>query len=545
MAGACTFSHQNVSNQTFPTNFLIGAATSAFQTEGAWNESGKEASIWDTYVHTRPFIVDGSTGDVAADSYHQYKQDIKALTELGVDFYRFSISWPRVLPTGLVNVVNQAGIDFYSNLIDELKANGIEPMVTMYHWDLPQALQDLGGWANPVIAEYFEDYAHLLYTHFGDRVKWWITINEPLNVALGYYNIQSRAPGVDARGTGGYLAVHTILLAHAKAYRLYDKEFRSKQEGKVSLSIPTSWFEPVSNSSADVEAADLQLQMIFGLYTHPIYSAEGDYPPMVRKLLDKVSAAQGLRQSSLRQFTHEEILNIRGAYDFFGLNYYSLFFVKSLRSLDETATSEFLYADITATPEWATNDSDFTRAPWGFRKLLNWIKKEYNNVPVFVTENGFPDDGDMLDIGRIKYIVSHMSEMVKAIHEDGCNVTGYAVWSLIDNMEWEKGYTEKFGLYHVNFSDPNRQRSPRSSAYIFSEISRKRELPRYFLDITGEFWEIIPSEIIKQRNTQLNNSSSSHHNAASWGWEFFIYSRDFLIILLATVIYSNYIVRCR
>lgn len=138
-----------------------------------------------------------------------------------------------------------------------------------------------------------------------------------------------------------------------------------------------------------------------------------------------------------------------------------------------------------------------------------------------------------------------MSEMVKAIHEDGCNVTGYAVWSLIDNMEWEKGYTEKFGLYHVNFSDPNRQRSPRSSAYIFSEISRKRELPRYFLDITGEFWEIIPSEIIKQRNTQLNNSSSSHHNAASWGWEFFIYSRDFLIILLATVIYSNYIVRCR
>ncbi|XP_033609437.1 myrosinase 1 isoform X3 [Cryptotermes secundus] len=502
MAEACAFSHQNVSNQTFPTNFLIGAATSAFQIEGAWNESGKGVSIWDTYVHTRPFIVDGSTGDIAADSYHLYKQDIKALKELGVDLYRFSISWPRILPTGLLNVVNQAGIDYYSNLINELKANDIEPMV-----------------------------------------KWWITINEPINIAFGYDGNESRAPGVDARGIGGYLAVHTIIRAHAKAYRLYDKEFRSKQEGKVSLSIPTCWFEPVSNSTDDAEATEMQMQLTFGLFTHPIYSSEGDYPSRVRDILDRVSAAQGLRRSTLRHFTNEEILNIRGTYDFFGLNYYSLCFVKSLRSLHDTATSEFLYADITVSPEWATDDPNFRVAPWGFRKLLNWIKKEYNNVPVFVTENGFPDGGDILDIGRIKYIVSHMSEIVKAIHEDGCNVTGYTVWSLIDNMEWEKGYTEKYGLYHVNFSDPNRQRKPKSSAYIFSEITRKRELPRYFLDITGEFLEIIPSEIIKERNAQISNSSSSRHNAASWGWKLLTYSKDFLIIMLATVIISCFVFR--
>ncbi|XP_021942206.1 myrosinase 1-like [Zootermopsis nevadensis] len=534
VGAACGF------NRTLPENFMLGASTSAYQIEGAWNENGKGPSIWDTYAHEGSFIVDGATGDVAADSYHQYEQDVSALTELGADFYRFSISWPRILPTGHVNAINQEGVGYYDRLIKELRAKDIEPVVTMYHWDLPQPLQDLGGWTNPVMADFFEDYARVLFSAFGDRVKWWITINEPYNVILGYNAARPFAPGVEAKGVGHYLAAHTLIRAHAKAYRLYEKKFKADQEGRLGLSLCSHWFEPMTNSSADVEVAEASIQLVLGLFAHPVYSSEGDYTQMLRKIVDQVSAAQGFNRSHLRHFSPEEVSTIRGTFDFFGLNYYSTRLANALLPLDEAAKSEGDYVNLTVSANWPTSVSEVVKVvPWGLRKLLAWIKDKYDNVPVFITENGFPDSGQLDDVRRSQYIVSHMSEMLKAIYQDGCNVFGYTVWSLIDNMEWSHGYTEKFGLYHVNFSDPNRQRTPKSSARVFSEIIKRRRLPESFLRVETEF----SSEITMEYATNNCSSPTQHVTHASSGRNLFPCSRKFLAVWLATLTCSSYIFR--
>ncbi|KAJ4446058.1 hypothetical protein ANN_12744 [Periplaneta americana] len=226
----------SLKDYAFPDGFLFGTATSSYQVEGAWLEDGKSLNIWDTLTHNKSNLIsDRSNGDVACDSYHKYKEDVQLLKELGVNFYRFSVSWSRILPTGHINVVNQAGIDYYNNLINELLADGIQPMVTMYHWDLPQTLQDLGGWPNQVMAQYFEDYARVLFTNYGDRVKYWITFNEPSVFTAGYESVAFHAPNVGATGFGQYLATHTVLKAHARAYHLYDNEFRAAQQGTADF----------------------------------------------------------------------------------------------------------------------------------------------------------------------------------------------------------------------------------------------------------------------------------------------------------------------
>ncbi|RVE43159.1 hypothetical protein evm_012190 [Chilo suppressalis] len=212
----------------FPSSFMFGVATASYQIEGAWNVSGKGENIWDRYTHTRPErIFDHGTGDVAADSYHQFRQDVRLLKELGVRFYRFSMSWSRILPTGLTNEVNPDGIRYYKELIEELHKNGIEPLVTMYHWDLPQPLQDLGGWTNPVIADYFVDYAKVLLDNFGDRVKFWLTFNEPLSFCHDGYG-GSDAPGDRATGMEDYLCGHTVLRAHAAVYRMFQRDYNHR-----------------------------------------------------------------------------------------------------------------------------------------------------------------------------------------------------------------------------------------------------------------------------------------------------------------------------
>ncbi|XP_049938797.1 myrosinase 1-like [Schistocerca serialis cubense] len=245
-----------------PDGFLMGTATSAYQTEGAWNEDGKGESIWDNLVHRNPnYSVDCSNGDVAADSYHKYRRDVTMLKELGVDVYRFSVSWPRIMPTGDPTEINDKGVAHYDALINLLLENGITPMVTMYHWDLPQRLQDLGGWANPIMAYYFEEYANVLFTKFGDRVKWWVTINEPEHIAAGYepalsVYVPSVAPGLPGHpGVGSYLAAHTMLLAHSRAYRLYNTTFRHRQHGRLGLALSAVHIQPASDAPEDVAAA--------------------------------------------------------------------------------------------------------------------------------------------------------------------------------------------------------------------------------------------------------------------------------------------------
>ncbi|XP_069695503.1 myrosinase 1-like [Periplaneta americana] len=481
-----TISHTSenaIVNYTFPDGFLLGSSTAAYQIEGGWNEDGKGVSIWDTLVHTHPeYINNQSNGDVACDSYHKYKQDVQLLKEMQSDFYRFSISWTRILPEGHINKVNQAGIDYYNSLIDELLANGIQPVVTMFHWDLPQTLQDLGGWPNVVMVDYFEDYARLLFSTFGDRVKLWSTFNEPASFVMGYTMPYGFPPCVGQPGVGDYLAAHTVILSHARVYHMYNEEFRDKQQGKISIALNVNWCEPLTNSTDDIDACERHQQFTLGLYAHPIFSEEGDYPTVVKERVAQNSAEEGYTRSRLPVFTQEEIEYIRGTADFFAVNHYTTY----LGTSGEEGTIPSIGRDTgvitTQDPEWPAGATSTSRVvPWGFRKQLNWIAKEYNNPNVFVTENGFSDvDGTINDTRRIDYITSYLTELLKAIHLDGCSVTGYSVWSLIDNFEWNLAYTVKFGLYNVDFNDPDRTRTAKESSKVYGEIIRTRQIPERF-----------------------------------------------------------------
>lgn len=225
-------SGETLNSNSFPEDFLFGVATAAYQIEGAWNEDGKGENIWDTLTHDHPeYIQDNSTGDIACDSYHKVEEDIALIKNLGVDFYRFSLSWSRILPKGYSYKVNKAGIAYYNKLIDGLIENGIEPMVTLYHWDLPKDFQDLGGWPNELIADYFEDYAKVAFDYFGDRVKYWITFNEPYNVCYQGYGDTKKAPALNMTGFADYLCTHTVLKAHARVYHLYNDTYKPTQKG--------------------------------------------------------------------------------------------------------------------------------------------------------------------------------------------------------------------------------------------------------------------------------------------------------------------------
>lgn len=230
--------------------------------EGAWNEDGKGENIWDHVAHTNPsFIKQNNSGDIACDSYHKYKEDVAMLKDLGVHFYRFSISWTRVLPYGLAgSPINQKGIDYYRNLTQELIDNGIEPMVTIFHWDTPQVLEEIGGWPNPELADHYVYYARLVFENLGDLVKLWFTFNEPKQICLQGYGTGEKAPGYNASGYADYECAHTVLKAHAKAYHMYDEEFREKQGGRVGIVIDTPWFEPASGLPEDIEAAENAIQ---------------------------------------------------------------------------------------------------------------------------------------------------------------------------------------------------------------------------------------------------------------------------------------------
>ncbi|KAH1014875.1 hypothetical protein HUJ05_012687 [Dendroctonus ponderosae] len=245
-----------VAEKYFPDEFKFGAATASYQIEGGWDEDGKGLSMWDNFAHEPGHIADNSTGDIACDSYHKYREDVAILKDLGVDIYRFSIAWPRIMPNGTPNEINQAGIDYYLNLIAELLLHDIEPIVTIYHWDLPQHLEDLGGWLNPQIADYFGDYARVVFEHFGPYVKYWITLNEPLAICSMGYGGDSLAPGKSLVGDGIYQCAYNTIKAHAKAYRIYEQEFKPEQGGKVTSNIHSPTFYSKTDSTEDIEARE-------------------------------------------------------------------------------------------------------------------------------------------------------------------------------------------------------------------------------------------------------------------------------------------------
>ncbi|XP_049939127.1 myrosinase 1-like [Schistocerca serialis cubense] len=467
----------------FPADFLFGVATASYQIEGAWNEGGKGENIFDHMFHTTPNLTtDGTNGDVACDSYHKYETDIELAKNMSVDVYRLSIAWARILPTGDINNINQEGIDYYNNVIDGLLANDIEPVITMFHWDLPQKLQDIGGWPNPRLADYFVEYARVLYENYGDRVKWWQTFNEPASFVAGYSGNTAIAPAINSSGVGDYMAAYTLLKAHAAAYRLYDEQYRATQQGKVGITINVMWYEPATDAQADVDAAERKNQFYAGLYGHPIFTSEGDYPAVVKQRVAENSQAEGYPRSRLIEFTPEEVEYIKGTADFFGLNHYTSY--PTTEGVSGSNPSMDLDAGAVAGDytDYPLSASSWLRSvPWGFRKTLNWLVQQYPGYPIFVMENGWSDTGELDDQGRIDYYGAYLAEMLNAMNEDGVPVIGYTAWSLLDNFEWGTGFTTRFGLHYVDITDPDRKRTPKASSRFLEEIFRTKTLPAKYM----------------------------------------------------------------
>ncbi|NWR48103.1 LPH hydrolase, partial [Regulus satrapa] len=466
----------------FPENFLWGVATSAYQIEGGWRADGKGLSIWDKYSHTPLRVGNDDTGDVACDSYHRIEEDVEMLKSLKVSHYRFSISWSRVLPDGTTRYINEKGLNYYERLIDALLAANIMPQVTLYHWDLPQALQDVGGWENDTIVQRFKEYAEVIFQRLGDKVKFWITLNEPYNTAFLGYGVGTAAPGVSVRpGRAPYAVGHNLIKAHAEVWHLYNETYRAKQGGLISITINSDWAEPRNpHSQEDVDAARRLMQFFLGWFAHPIFK-NGDYNEVMKKRIQERSLAQGLSKSRLPEFTESEKQRIKGTYDYFGLNHYTTVLTYNLNYPKGVMSYDSDRGVATVTDRsWLGSGSLWLKVtPFGFRKILRWIKEEYNNPPIYVTENGVSERGafEFNDTWRTHYYRTYINEALKAVVLDDVDLRGYTAWTLMDNFEWAVGYQEKFGLYHVNFSDPALPRRPKASAKYYSQIIKCNGFP--------------------------------------------------------------------
>ncbi|KAI4383678.1 hypothetical protein MLD38_009486 [Melastoma candidum] len=484
--GCCHDGDDSLSRTSFPKGFLFGTASAAYQYEGAWNEGGRGPSIWDTYTHQYPErIADRSTGDVAIDAYHRYKEDVSIMKDMGFDAYRFSISWSRILPTGkLGGGINKEGIAYYNNLINELLAKGIIPFVTLFHWDLPQALQDeYEGFLSPKVVADFRDYVDVCFKEFGDRVKNWITLNEPWSYCSGGYAQGNLAPGhcsqwqnlncIDGdSGTEPYLCGHYQLLAHAAAVKLYKEKYQADQKGIIGITLISHWFVPYNNATHNLNAAARSLDFMLGWYLEPI--TRGDYPQTMRTLV-------GTR---LPKFTDEESFMLKGSMDFLGLNYYTANYAhyapqfKHLPPSYVTDARANLTQERMGMPIGKPSASDWLYIyPSGFYDLLRYVKTKYNVPLIYITENGVDEfnnstltlEQQLADPTRIDYYYKHLSFLKKAIDEVGVNVRGYFAWSLLDNFEWSSGYTVRFGINYVDYKD-GLKRYPKQSATWFKNF---------------------------------------------------------------------------
>ncbi|CAH0597134.1 unnamed protein product [Chrysodeixis includens] len=402
------------------------------------------------------------------------------VAELGLHYYRFSISWPRLLPKGFDYKISETGKAYYNNLIDGLLKKGIEPLITIYHFDLPQSLQDLGGWTNPLIVDWFADYARVVFSLFGDRVKMWLTINEPIVICDMTYKSGTSAPGIYSPYFGAYLCNKYVLLAHAKAWRVYDEEFKPKYHGKVSLAQHLLWIEPATD--ADQDLAEFAMQVAVGRYSHPIYSEKGGWPPGLEKVVEELSKKRGLHKSVLPAFTQEEIELIRGTHDYYGFNLYTSRLIKkktedSVNRWPQTDAAD-LGAVLLEASEWGKSSvvNWLSVHPEAMRRQLKWLKKNYGDLEYVITENGMATNTSLHDEDRINYYKSHLMQVLLAIKEDGVNVTHYTAWSLMDNFEWMYGYSVRFGLYEVDYSDPKRTRTPRQSAKFYKNVIKSNSL---------------------------------------------------------------------
>jgi lactase-phlorizin hydrolase len=357
-------------------------------------------------------------------------------------------------------------------LINELILHVITPVVTLYHWDLPQPLEDIGVCLNEEVASHFLDFATLAFEKFGDRVQTWITFNEPWVVCWQGYGNAGKAPGnVENPGVNPYLCGHNLLKAHALTYTTYDWTYRKTQGGRIGITLDSNWYEPGSQSQADIVAAERAVQFHHGWFAAPIYT--GKYPKAMRDIIDRKSLVdEGLPESRLPEFDVGWSFLLKGSTDFLGLNHYT---TNMVNASIETKPG-WLWDQDTKTwqdPSWPASASKWLKVvPWGFRKLLNWIKNTYGNPNVLITENGFSDDHSVgtADVKRTQYYNDYINNMLKAVVVDGCNVTSYTAWSLMDNFEWMRGYSERFGVHFVDFEDQNRPRTPKDSTKLLKQI---------------------------------------------------------------------------
>jgi beta-glucosidase len=426
---------------TAPTQFLWGVATAAYQIEGAAEEEGRGESIWDRFVHTPGKVVGRHTGDVACDHYHRWREDVDLMRRLGVNAYRFSVAWPRVLPEGR-GAVNQAGIGFYDRLVDALLEAGITPFLTLYHWDLPQALQDGGGWVARSTVEAFTDYTAVVAERLGDRVSHWATINEPWVVAQLGHALGVHAPGL-TEPRAGWAAAHHLLLAHGRAVRVLRE---AVPDAEVGIVLNLSPVVARSAHPADVAAATL---------------TDGTHN---RWFLDPL-AGRGYPEDAVAQvgWDRSEVLNgdletVAAPLDFLGVNYYF--------RLIESAPGDFPRPQPVVEERPEHTDMGWEVYPEGLGDVLRRLHTEYPFPRLYVTENGAaypePDQvaGPIDDRERTSYLARHIQAALEAA-EDGAPLSGYFVWTLLDNFEWAYGYTKRFGLVHVDHSTGTR--TPKAS----------------------------------------------------------------------------------
>ena len=429
----------------FPEKFIWGAATSSYQIEGAWNEDGKGPSVWDVMAHTPGMIKNNETGDVACDHYHRFREDAAIMKEIGLKGYRFSINWPRIFPSG-EGKINKKGIEFYNNLIDELLKNGIDPMVTLYHWELPQALMDKGGWLNRETTDRFAEFSRVCFEEFGDRVKRWGTFNEAwVTSFVGY--IWERHPPVGIKNdiNGAVQSSHMINLAHAKAVANYRKTKHNAGEiGIMHVAIPAY---PVEDTGPNIEKAEMAHAITNKWFFDPCI--KGEYPPEVTEYYKKVHGVEtDIKDGDMELLKENRV-------DYLGINHYFPFRIK-----DNGKDRPFMWEECHA--EKDPEKMEITNFNWevypeGMYDILMRIHKDYDGIPVYITENGTwyenesqLKDGVMNDDNRISYAKRYLEQANRAIR-DGSNLKGYYWWSLMDNFEWSHGFGPRFGIVRVDY----------------------------------------------------------------------------------------------
>ncbi|KAF7668006.1 hypothetical protein LDENG_00036940 [Lucifuga dentata] len=440
---------QSFLQDTFPSGFLWGTGTSAFQTEGAWDQDGKSASVWDHFTHFNVSGLATETADVTSDSYAHWEEDVKALEYLGVKSYSFSLSWPRLFPHGNASgQPNTVAVGHYSRLIDRLLEKGIEPIVTLHHWDLPQILQEkYGGWKNDTLVGLFEAYAAFCFQTYGSHVRYWLTMHNPYLVAVQGYGTGVHAPGEVGGPSVSLIVAHNLIRAHAKAWHTYNTHFRPTQKGKVSIVLGSHWVEPQRGQAtpANVELCQQSIEAVLGWFANPIFG-DGDYPVSIK-------IKHG---ATLPLFTPEEKLWVQKTADFFALSFgpNNLRMGRNLVQYGQTVTPDL-------------------------RRVLGWVKMEYGDMRVLVAEGGWFSETTVgrEDTVAIYLMKRFINQVLQAIKFDHVQVFGYSAWSLVDGYEWNYGYTIRRGLFYIDFGQANRTRILKTTAQYYRRVVTDNGFP--------------------------------------------------------------------